>query len=46
MQLTYVLDEKMKELAEDAEREKAPKDVAEDKAKEKGKAADVDEKKA
>ena len=36
----------MKELAEDAERERALKDVAEDKAKEKGKVAYVAEKKA
>ena len=36
----------MKELVEDVEREKALKDVAADKAKEKGKAADVVEKKA
>lgn len=45
-QLTYVLDEMMKELAEDAENEKALKDVTVDIAKEKAKAADVAEKKA
>ena len=44
--LTYVLDEMMKELAEDAENEKALKDVTVDIAKEKAKAADVAEKKA
>ena len=41
MQLTHILDERMKELAEKVERMKALKDVAKDKAKEKGKAADV-----
>ena len=35
MQLTYVLDKRMKELAEDAEKEKALKDVAVDTIKEK-----------
>ena len=44
--LTYVLDEMMKELAEDAENEKALKDVTVDITKEKAKAADVAEKKA
>ena len=44
--LTYVLDEMMKELAEDAENEKALKDVTVDIMKEKAKAADVAEKKA
>ena len=44
--LTYVLDEMMKELAEDAENEKALKDVTVDIAKERAKAADVAEKKA
>ena len=46
VQLTHILDERMKELAEKAERKKALNDVAEDKAKEKGKGADVAEKKA
>ena len=46
MQLTHVLDEMTKELAEDAEREKALKDMAEDKAKEKGKVVNVAKKKA
>ena len=46
VQLTHVLDERLKELAEDIDREKALKDVAADTAKEKGKAADVVEKKA
>lgn len=46
VRLTHILDERMKELAEKAKRMKALKDVAEDKAKEKGKAADVAEKKA
>ena len=45
-QLTLVLDEWLKELAEDVEREKALKDVVADTAKEKGKATDVPEKKA
>ena len=45
-QLTHVLDEWLKELAEDVEREKALKDVVADTAKEKGKATDVSEKKA
>lgn len=44
--MTYVLDEMMKELAEDAENEKALKDVTVDITKEKAKAADVAEKKA
>lgn len=44
--MTYVLDEMMKELAEDAENEKALKDVTVDIAKERAKAADVAEKKA
>ena len=43
-QLTYVLDERMKELVEDAEKEKALKDVAVDTAKEKVKATEVVEK--
>ena len=45
-QLTHVLDEWLKELAEDVEREKALKDVVADTAKEKGKATDVSVKKA
>lgn len=44
--MTLVLDEWLKELAEDVEREKALKDVVADTAKEKGKATDVPEKKA
>lgn len=44
--LTYILDERMKELVEDVEREKALKDVAEDTTKEKGKVADAVEKRA
>jgi len=46
VQLTHVLDEMTKELAENVEKEKALKDMIEDKAKEKGKAANVAEKKA
>ena len=45
-QLTHVLDEWLKELAENVEREKALKDVVADTAMEKGKATDVSEKKA
>ena len=45
-QLTHVLDGRLKELAEDAKREKALKDVAEVTAKEKTKAATTAEKKA
>ena len=44
--MTHVLDEWLKELAENVEREKALKDVVADTAKEKGKATDVSEKKA
>lgn len=44
--MTHVLDERMKELAEDMEREKALKDVAKDTAKEKGKLVDAVEKRA
>ena len=40
MQLTHILDERLKELTEDADREKALKDVANATAKEKGKAAE------
>lgn len=43
--MTYVLDERMKELVENAKKEKALKDVAVDTAKEKAKAAEVAEKK-
>ena len=43
-QLTHILDERLKELAKDAEREKALKDVAAAMAKEKDKAAEVAEK--
>lgn len=45
-QLTHILDERMKELVEDMEREKALKDVAEDTTKEKGNVVDVVEKRA
>ena len=45
-QLTHVLDEWLKELAEEVEGEKALKDVVADTAMEKGKATDVSEKKA
>ena len=44
--MTHILSERLKELAEDAEREKALKDVANDNAKEKSKAIEVAEKKA
>ena len=44
--MTHVLDEWLKELAENVEREKALKDVVADTAMEKGKATDVSEKKA
>ena len=37
-QLNYILNERLKELAEDADREKALKDVTNASAKEKGKA--------
>ena len=42
--MTHVLGERLKELAEDADREKALKDVANATAKEKGKEAEVAEK--
>ena len=42
--MTHVLGERLKELAEDADREKALKDVANAIAKEKGKEAEVAEK--
>ena len=45
-QITHVVGERMKKLAEDAEREKALKDVANATARDKGKAAEVAEKKA
>ena len=45
-QLTHIVDGRMKELFEDAEWEKALKDVAEAMAKEKVKAAETAEKKA
>ena len=45
-QITYILGERMKEFAEEAEREKALKDVANATARDKGKAAEVAEKKA
>ena len=45
-QLTHVLDRRLKELAEDAEREKALKDVVKANAKEKTKVAATAEKKA
>ena len=41
MQLTHILDERLKELAKDAEQEKALMDVATAMAKEKGKASEV-----
>jgi len=44
-QITHVLTERMKELAEEAEQEKALKDVANATARDKGKAAEVAEKK-
>ena len=44
--MTYVIDERLKEIAEDAEREKALKDVTVATAKEKGKATEATEKKA
>ena len=44
--VTYVLSERLKELAKDDEREKALKDVANATAKEKGKATKATEKKA
>ena len=44
--MTHILDERLKELAEHVEKEKALKDVVSNMAKEKGKAADVAEKMA
>lgn len=45
MQLTHILNETLKELAEDADREKASKDFVVATAKEKGKAVEAAEKK-
>ena len=45
-QIIHILGERMKELVEEAEREKALKDVANATARDKGKAAEVAEKKA
>ena len=45
-QLTYVFNERMKELAEDVKKEKALKNMAVDIMKEKAKATEVAEKKA
>ena len=45
VQLTHILGKRLKELAEDAEREKVLKDVAIASAKEKGKAAEAAKKK-
>ena len=44
--MTYVIDERLKETAEDTEREKALKDIAGAMEKEKGKVAEAAEKKA
>ena len=44
--MTHIVNERMKELSEDAEWEKAPKDVAKAMAKEKVKAIEIAEKKA
>ena len=44
--VTYILSERLKELAKDDEREKALKDVTNATAKEKGKATKATEKKA
>ena len=46
MQLTHILDGRLKELAKDAEQEKALKDVATTMAKEKGKVVETAEKRA
>ena len=46
MQLTHILDERLKELVEDAEWEKALKDVTTATTKEKGKVADAAKNKA
>ena len=44
--MTHILDERLKELAEDAEREKAFKDIAAATVKEKGKVVKAVEKRA
>ena len=44
--MTYILGERLTKLTEDAEREKALKDVANDSAKEQSKAAEATEKRA
>ena len=44
--MTHIFGERLKELAEDVEREKALKDFANANVKEKGKAAEAVEKKA
>jgi len=44
--LTHILDERLKELAEDAEREKALKDIAAATVKEKDKVVEAVEKRA
>ena len=46
MLITHILGERMKELAEEAKREKALKDVANATARDKGKAVEASEKKA
>ena len=46
VQLTHILEERLKELVKDAKREKALKDVANATTKEKGKATKAAEKKA
>ena len=46
MQITHILGERLKELVEDADREKALKDITNAIIKEKGKEAEVAEKKA
>ena len=45
-QLTHILGERLSELSEEAKREKALKDVANTTTRDKGKAAEVAEKKA
>lgn len=45
-QITHILGERMKELAEEAEREKALKDVANATTRDKGKVVEATEKKA
>jgi len=46
MQMTHILGERLKELVEDADREKVLKDIANANVKEKGKAIEAAEKKA